>query len=519
MIWTQDNRMENTFRFNSRPIGDLKTFFEVRQGDPAGVKEVCFARALGEEPAYASRISEWECGLEVQIREERLRYKRIKKLPQFLKPEDPAYYAGVYDSILGRGGVVFRNFTMDRDTQERFLNAYQDTMSLFQSVKQNATATIIRNFGAKLLYWTDVCAAELLKGGAAHKFLKAAAENVEKEQEYLFFYLLTRFGCDVLLLQNRKDCEIPPKLLAESVSFTVGGFGNSDLPEYRSGGTAGYAARQVQAAGAPVMRPQTAGAAGLNRGNGSNAAGNTAPRPVVTIPPHPGRSSAQQMNVQASGNGTHLAAQNRQIASGEPTSAAVSREESAEKSFEELARLAASIVMISVHDKNGEVFAGGSGIMIGRDGYILTNFHVIEGGNYYTIRIEDDEQTYPTNEIIKYHTRMDLAILRIDRQLNPIPIYSGRKKLVRGQKVVAIGSPLGLFNSVSDGIISGFRKFEDGDMIQFTAPTSHGSSGGAVLNMQGEVIGISTAGIDRGQNLNLAVSYEDIRKFAGPFMK
>lgn len=89
---------------------------------------------------------------------------------------------------------------------------------------------------------------------------------------------------------------------------------------------------------------------------------------------------------------------------------------------------------------------------------------------------------------------------------------------MRGQRVVAIGSPLGLFNSVSDGIISGFRKIRDVDMIQFTAPISNGSSGGAVLNMYGEVVGISTAGIDAGQNLNLAVSYEDIIPFVRGFV-
>ena len=54
-------------------------------------------------------------------------------------------------------------------------------------------------------------------------------------------------------------------------------------------------------------------------------------------------------------------------------------------------------------------------------------------------------------------------------------------------------------------------------MIQFTAPISHGSSGGAVLNMYGEIIGISTAGIDSGQNINLAVDYKDIRFFANGF--
>ena len=104
-----------------------------------------------------------------------------------------------------------------------------------------------------------------------------------------------------------------------------------------------------------------------------------------------------------------------------------------------------------------------------------------------------DDNHYTTDQVIKYNPVLDLAVIRIDRPLNPLRIYNGPQKLVRGQKVVAIGSPLGLFNSVSDGIISGFRKIDDVDMIQFTAPISHGSSGGAVLNMYGEVIGINTA--------------------------
>lgn len=96
----------------------------------------------------------------------------------------------------------------------------------------------------------------------------------------------------------------------------------------------------------------------------------------------------------------------------------------------------------------------------------------------------------------------------------PLPIYRGTKPLVRGQKVVAIGSPEGLFNTVSDGIISAFRTIDGVNMIQFTAPISSGSSGGAVLNMYGEVIGISTSGIDDGQNINFAVGYDIILNFA-----
>ena len=72
---------------------------------------------------------------------------------------------------------------------------------------------------------------------------------------------------------------------------------------------------------------------------------------------------------------------------------------------------------------------------------------------------------------------------------------------------------------MSDGIISGFRlKSDEVRMIQFTAPISNGSSGGAVLNMYGEVIGISTAGIDAGQNINLAIDYIYINDFIRGFV-
>lgn len=188
-----------------------------------------------------------------------------------------------------------------------------------------------------------------------------------------------------------------------------------------------------------------------------------------------------------------------------------------EKSFEELALLASSVVLIAIHGHNGDVIGTGSGIMVGANGYILTNCHVASGGKYYSVRIEEDETVYTTDELIKYNSVLDLAVLRIDRRLEPLTLYRGKQKLVRGQKVVAIGSPLGLFNSVSDGIVSGFRRIDDVDMIQFTAPTSHGSSGGAVLNMFGEVIGISTAGFDNAQNINLAVGYESIKPFIRGF--
>ncbi|MBQ5440220.1 MAG: trypsin-like peptidase domain-containing protein, partial [Clostridia bacterium] len=196
-----------------------------------------------------------------------------------------------------------------------------------------------------------------------------------------------------------------------------------------------------------------------------------------------------------------------------------------EKSYEELARCAASVVQIMVYrstavDFYGESrpFASGSGIMIGTSGYILTNCHVAKQGTAFGVKLENDNRIYYTNAFIKYHRDLDLALLRIDKRITPLPVYNGTKPLERGQRVVAIGSPMGMFNSVSDGIISGFRNINGVDMIQFTAPISAGSSGGALLNMYGEVIGISTAGVSTGQNLNLAVPYTAINNFCSGFM-
>ncbi len=229
----------------------------------------------------------------------------------------------------------------------------------------------------------------------------------------------------------------------------------------------------------------------------------------VTIPPHPSRRTAspqQTMTPPASSIMPPVA------------SVTAPRGARAERSFEQLAQLAPSVVMITVHDYSGEAFAGGSGIMIGSKGYILTNNHVLEDGSFFSVRIENDEQTYRTKEIIKYNQVLDLAVIRIDRALDPLPIYHG-PQLSRGQKVVAIGSPLGYFNSVSDGIISGIRVLDDVQMIQYTAPGAPGSSGGALLNMYGEVIGIVSASSRGSQGINWAVGYKFINMFVQGFVK
>lgn len=334
-------------------------------------------------------------------------------------------------------------------------------------------------------------------------------------------------GCDVLLLQSGTD--ISPKEDALNLSQKVknGSFQQIVIPEYNKA----EILTEIRQSSCPSGNALHSGAQAVSQNVRFSAAGtstDTSGPIVLKIPPRPGSSKAAGSSASSNSPGRPVSAVKPSFtaapcpaATAKPSAShdrAVSGSYPVEKNFEELAQLASSVVLIAIHNQNGDVIGTGSGIMIGRDGYILTNNHVASGGKYYSVRIEDDETTYSTDELIKYHSTLDLAIIRINRMLRPLPVYKGAKSLVRGQKVVAIGSPLGLFNSVSDGIISGFRKIDGVDMIQFTAPISRGSSGGAVLNMYGEVIGMSTAGIDFGQNINLAMGYECINRFISGFV-
>ncbi|MBO5032716.1 MAG: trypsin-like peptidase domain-containing protein [Lachnospiraceae bacterium] len=311
--------------------------------------------------------------------------------------------------------------------------------------------------------------------------------------------MLTLVGADVLLLQSKADIALSASLKELSSELVLGSYGDVEIPAF----SPAFSTEEAQQPAIAVNTMYQPAESGVGSNSGSIR---------MVIPERPAKKQTQP-NAAALQNSPLLSA----AVSVQMPPHASQKAPRPEKSFEQLALLASSVVMITIHDSTGKPIGSGSGIMIGRKGYILTNSHVACGGKFYTVKIEDDENSYRTDEMIKYNQVLDLAMIRIDRSLNPLPVYKGAQKLVRGQKVVAIGSPLGLFNSVSDGIISGFRSIDHVDMIQFTAPISHGSSGGAVLNMYGEVIGISTAGFDDGQNINLAVGYEFINMFIKGF--
>ena len=449
-------------------------------------------RVIGEDSELIPTILQADRNMDREMENGKLVYRRIGCLPVLKSIEDSHFYSKLYMDIDSNGAGTFKKIQSTPELDKVIANAVSLTIDEYRNLKDNISDSMIRNFATKLLFWLDQELGDCFKSWSKKACIKVVADNVLKEQEYLFYLFLTYIGCDVMLIQNRSDIDINSRALKYSNPLHSGAFGEAVVPDYTP-----YVPAPVNSSLAdPSMVTVVPAPSAVAVTPSAAVAPSAAVTPSAAVVP---ATVTPALSMEA-------------IAQ-----TAVTTAPDAEKSYEELAQLASSVVMISIHDRNGQIIGSGSGIMIGRDGYILTNDHVASGGCFYSVRIEDDESEYVTDRVIKYNNVIDLAIIRIERQLNPIPIYKGKNRLVRGQKVVAIGSPLGLFNSVSDGIISGFRKIDEVDMIQFTAPISHGSSGGAVLNMQGEIVGISTAGIDSGQNINLAIGYENILEFTSGF--
>lgn len=466
------------FQYNKIEITSISSFAKIRGRYQFPYKDIYFLRALGYHRELEKELQE----LDILSIDKDLYYIRLINLSHAPSPQEVCYYQKIYENWEKdkEKGIFIKSIEKNQNQQGMlsFLVSFacQKILKEYLNIFPKSSVSMQRNFIVKLLYWLDTNLSLILSKWKPDMIVKIVAHNIYKEQEYLFYYLLTLLGMDVLCIQNEKDILLE-SLKKLSDSFILGEYKSFPIPAYRK-----IEYNQIEY-------------------------NNTEDKKE--------RENANHIKISKS----------KFIRLDRETKKEVEREikkeannsEKKELTFEELATLGSSIVMIGIYNKKKELISMGSGIMIGKKGYILTNHHVINTGYSYSIRIEEEDTIYSTDELIKYNPILDLAILRMQRSLDPLPIYQGKSKLVRGQKVVAIGSPLGLFNSVSDGIISGFRKINDVDMIQFTAPISNGSSGGAVLNMYGEVIGISTAGFDQGQNINLAIGYEFIREFVRGF--
>ncbi len=195
------------------------------------------------------------------------------------------------------------------------------------------------------------------------------------------------------------------------------------------------------------------------------------------------------------------------------------RDKQPEAEQDKAAKLPAqSVLFLELYDKRGNMVGTGSGFLI-KDGVTLvTNFHVING--VYRIRAytADGEDYTRADEVLAFDRDLDLAILRCEDDLGCRPIPLGDSdKVEQGDKVVAIGYPLGQANTLSDGVVSALYRDNGVDIILTTAPISSGSSGGVLLNEDGNAIGVTTATYTDGQNMNIVIPIKYVKKL--PYLR
>jgi hypothetical protein len=156
-----------------------------------------------------------------------------------------------------------------------------------------------------------------------------------------------------------------------------------------------------------------------------------------------------------------------------------------------------AVVKVISLDKAGNIISQGSGVAAGKN-IIITNRHVIDGA--YEVYVLSEGERSKARDIM-VSDNLDVALFAVDKDF---PKVSFSKEIPEiGSVIYALGNPLGLEKTISEGIVSGVR----GDLIQITAAISLGSSGGALFNENGDVIGITTLKAAKGENINFAISF------------
>lgn len=186
----------------------------------------------------------------------------------------------------------------------------------------------------------------------------------------------------------------------------------------------------------------------------------------------------------------------------------------------------------------GEETRTGSGVVVHASGYIITNHHVV-GDDARTITVQFDTTVQGSTEtdprgavvsrrfpakLLSTSREQDLALLKVDSELALTTVRMGTSSdLILGERVIAIGNPLGQRLTISSGIISGLGReisvnagnevtLKLGDLIQTDAAINHGNSGGPLLNILGEMIGINTAVNEAAENMGFAIPVDRIEE-------
>jgi hypothetical protein len=169
------------------------------------------------------------------------------------------------------------------------------------------------------------------------------------------------------------------------------------------------------------------------------------------------------------------------------------------------AKATPAVVIIENFNEDGAKTSQGSGYVFSPDGIVVSNYHVIRGAGSLSITVPSMGKVRVEN-VLGYSPETDVAILQLPQATTASLETEATQTAKVGDHVVAIGAPLGLESTVSEGIISALRDGAGIHIIQTTASISPGSSGGPLLDDYGKVIGLTTAKIRNGENLNFVVS-------------
>ena len=173
---------------------------------------------------------------------------------------------------------------------------------------------------------------------------------------------------------------------------------------------------------------------------------------------------------------------------------------------EQIYKLASpAVFFVEIFDEDGESVKTGSGFFISSSGLAVTNYHVVIGAKSAKITM-DNGDIHDIAGIYDYNWKNDIALIRINVDNVPYLECADSSNIQTGATVYTLGSPLGLHASFSRGIVSqALREIEGVSYIQLDAPISSGSSGGALLDSVGRVIGVTSATAVGAQNINLAM--------------
>lgn len=172
----------------------------------------------------------------------------------------------------------------------------------------------------------------------------------------------------------------------------------------------------------------------------------------------------------------------------------------------------------------------GTGFIWDNEGHIVTNYHVVRGGNSFIVTFHKDKTQYKA-QVVGVAPRSDIAVLKLRRLPQEVsPINIGESSTLQvGQMAMALGNPYGFDHSISKGIISALGRKIDGvggvkihDMIQTDAAINQGNSGGPLLNSNGEVIGVNTMIVSRSGSsagLGFAVPVDTVKRIVPQLIK